>query len=94
MSSIDKDIKEKWVEALRSGEFKQGRGQFQSRGALCCIAVGFSIVAPSEDITRHTTACGMDALGLTEKQKNALVLMNDDDGKSFAEIADYIEANL
>ena len=32
-------VKNKWVEALRSGKYKQGRGQLNSENRYCCLGV-------------------------------------------------------
>lgn len=36
---MDADLKRRWVEALRSGEYRQGRMALQSGGEYCCIGV-------------------------------------------------------
>jgi hypothetical protein len=37
---MDKELKEKWVKALRSGEYKQGTGVLKSLdGEYCCLGV-------------------------------------------------------
>lgn len=33
------DIKAKWVAALRSGDYEQGRNYLQSEGKFCCLGV-------------------------------------------------------
>jgi hypothetical protein len=33
------EIKEQWVAALRSGEFKQGRGSLRKGDLFCCLGV-------------------------------------------------------
>lgn len=91
---MDPIIKEKWVKALRGGEYQQGRNRFFSDDAFCCFAVGYHVLNPGADMTMHTTLDGVHALGLSYKQKDALIVMNDEEGKSFAEIADYIEEYL
>lgn len=32
-------IKEMWIEALESGEYKQGHGQLEKDGQFCCLGV-------------------------------------------------------
>ena len=32
-------VKNKWVEALRSGKYKQGRGKLNSENGYCCLGV-------------------------------------------------------
>lgn len=36
---MDQDIKRRWVEALRSGEYKQGQGALKCEGQFCCLGV-------------------------------------------------------
>ena len=42
MKKMDKELKTLWVEALRSGKYKQGRGRLFSPewGTYCCLGVG------------------------------------------------------
>lgn len=89
---MDKELKAKWVAALRSGEYKQGQGDYydSAMNAHCCLNV-LALVAnngvlPARRISIEKKA-GDDGVLST------LTNMNDS-GKSFAEIADYIEANL
>jgi hypothetical protein len=36
---MNADIKAKWVAALRSGEYQQGRGRLKTGDAFCCLGV-------------------------------------------------------
>ena len=37
---MNKEIKAKWIKALRSGKYRQTRGKLKSRnGAFCCLGV-------------------------------------------------------
>ena len=36
---MDQEIARKWVKALRSGEYKQGRGRLRNRDRFCCLGV-------------------------------------------------------
>ncbi len=33
------EVKRKWVDALRSGEYKQGKGQLRKGDKFCCLGV-------------------------------------------------------
>lgn len=39
MNKMDPDVKEKWITALTSGEFKQGNGKLLNDGKYCCLGV-------------------------------------------------------
>lgn len=50
----DRKLHRKWVEALRSGEFKQGEGQLLCNDRYCCLGVLASVCGmPKDTIRRH-----------------------------------------
>ena len=54
---MNKDIKKKWVDALRSGEYKQGKGQLRnSKGEFCCLGV-LCDLAVKEGIVKELAEC-------------------------------------
>ena len=87
---MDAQLKSKWVEALRSGEYKQCAGFLENTELKehCCLGVLCVVAGKEPDHLAY--AWLKQATG----DYGPFVMMNDDDGKSFAEIADYIEANL
>lgn len=113
---MDKELKDKWVKALRSGYYKQTTGILCRGGSHCCLGVlcellkmkRYPIKEPRDDDTysyssdgRDTTECIGELSGavlarieLDVKNMSRLIHMNDVEGKSFGEIADYIEENL
>ena len=94
---MTKQLKAKWIEALRSGKYEQGREQLKTdNGKYCCLGVLNEIA----DLD-YETDCGYleNHVGATWKgldidQQGKLVSLNDEDGKTFPEIADYIEAEV
>ena len=36
---MNERIKEKWLKALRSGKYKQGKGELREGGKFCCLGV-------------------------------------------------------
>jgi hypothetical protein len=89
------ELKEKWVAALSSGKYKQGRSFLYSlrTDAFCCLGV-YEVECNGKrksDINHSSWGTIYRYIGTKE---NELVKMNDGEGKSFAEIADWIEANL
>lgn len=123
------EIKQQWLEALRSGKYQQGIGQLkmyeieydeddepcQGDPAYCCL--GLLAEVAGLPVEAHCSAAflgdgntldtlglgaerGPDDLSYSSEDQNThttaqrkLAAMNDN-GKSFAEIADWIEANI
>jgi hypothetical protein len=107
---MDAKLKANWIEALRSGKYQQARKYLRQGNGFCCLGVACDLIDSSEWGDETSTGAyyygpsDYDALtvwsgdiearyGLTPKQSEVLWRMNDE-GNSFAEIADYIEANL
>lgn len=107
---MNAEIKAKWLEALRSGKYRQGTEYLRTADdKFCCLGVLCDITNPAlwEKWTngeRHHDVYGFlshtsmlpdkideQAGGIAAKAH--LMGMNDS-GKSFSEIANYIEANL
>jgi hypothetical protein len=103
---MDAQLKAKWVEALRSGEYTQARYGIgnQATKELCCLGVAANVLKPSlalectndavDLLNLHGLDGGRDGDMEFTGTVRVLIDMNDTDGKSFAEIADYIEAKL
>lgn len=95
-------IKAKWLAALRSGKYQQGTGVLKNGDHFCCLGVLCSIAGVERDeengwfIWRKekghaTLPYGFGrSVGVSDDAESTLAVMNDD-GKSFAQIADYIE---
>lgn len=95
---MDREIKKLWVEALRSGHFKQAKGRLVDDGAYCCLGV-LCVVQGATDLYAEfeggVTRCYVGerfSAGLARDEQNTLGGKNDG-GWSFSRIADYIEAH-
>jgi len=99
---MTQEFKNKWVAALRSGEYKQGfrRLYDYDDNSYCCVGVAHSLCGVSQRILVHRynllvlpdhESKEVNDLGIS--QLRVLANMNDR-GKTFSEIADYIEQNL
>jgi hypothetical protein len=93
------EIKRKWVEALRSGHYDQASQTLfdKEQQAYCCLGVLRSVcrkdgirLPKGDDEFLKEEPC-MKHTGLSFDEQSTLWKMNDDEGQSFAEIADYIE---
>lgn len=97
---LDKEVKAKWVEALRSGKFKQGKGKLKYGDNYCCLGVACEIGITSKDFNSELVSLDF----LPSSIQDELAKMNDGSkykwenrkiaGRSFMEIADWIEENL
>lgn len=104
---MNKKIKEKWIKALLSGEYKQGRYDLRSRDdRFCCLGVlcdivgvewqapefqGGSYAAEGETYTLSDEMC--QRTGVSREHAEILADMNDG-GAQFPEIVEYIKEYL
>ena len=99
---MNEDVKRLWVDALRSGDYKQGRHALNKDGAFCCLGVLCEIAhklgVVSKKQYENVFLYDDDSLSLPLKvsewseleSQYELASMNDR-GESFTQIADYIE---
>jgi hypothetical protein len=103
---LPEDFKRKWIEALRSGEYKQGKYTLfdKDNNSFCCIGVACTIYNNNTIIHRNGFLPNGDygyaalpaaiAGGSCNTKVARLISMNDEEGKSFSQIAGWIEENL
>lgn len=98
---MNKKLKQKWVKTLRSGKYKQGKGELRSPDGsrYCCLGVLHLCkggqLRPGQGTTSSKVKNGFISTKiLPVLTQRALAEMNDIGGKSFSDIADYIEVNL
>jgi hypothetical protein len=117
---VDKELRDKWVAALREeGKYQQGRRLLKEGDRWCCLGVlcdisglgkwieiaGLAVfeasnVLPEEQCQNYTISSTTlpgkvkETLGMGDVIVNNLIRMNDDENKSFSEIASYVEQNL
>lgn len=102
---MDTDVKKKWIAALRSGDYKQGKhyleNNFTANGSrFCCLGVLCKVLGLR---TMRDTTDGEPVLESSPEPEQLkgivpmgecrqLAMMNDLESKSFNQIADNIEA--
>lgn len=111
---MPKDMLAKWLEALRSGEYKQARESLCDGKGYCCLGVLQKVVDGRVETQEYFGGQFAGALPTKDwLKKNQVVFLSDDgtptetpalpalgmaaseandNGRSFAEIADAIEA--
>jgi len=117
-AKMKKAVKKRWIAALRSGKYRQGKAYlcktYKGRSKFCCLGVLAHEELDGEwqelgEVGEGNTAWnlyykGDEALGLLPKEALIEVGLSDIDqdelsgmnerGRSFKEIADWIEENL
>lgn len=116
------EIKEKWVAALRSGEYKQGTGQLRYQDNYCCLgvlcdlykkehseaewvkrenAINLDDYAFHDGFSSDNAVLTSDVLNWAGLQSfnpriidDKTVAQLNDNGETFAKIADLIEKEL
>lgn len=73
----------KWVQALRSGKFKQGKNSLQDKnGGYCCLGVACKVIIPERKLAKYTTCknekCLVGVSPLSQPSPKWLKLINDD----------------
>lgn len=103
---MDPDAKAAWLEALRSGQYTQDTGALFTGRGHCCLGVLCEVqgvtalrgedrrfyVFSDDDMLTDDIPLGWRGIG--RPANTYLVHMNDYLGKSFLDIADWIDANL
>lgn len=100
---MDAKLKQDWIDALRSGKYRQGRGRLcDDSSRYCCLGVLCAIQEPPDVSPDGTRTWDYNpgyiphrlSAGLRTSHKMRLMKMNDNGGSSFTEIADWIERNV
>ena len=98
------DLKKAWIDALRSGDYKQCSNVLHYGSGFCCLGVlldieGETWIAKANGYFSANNDHGLfqsetrKRLGLLFKAETGLAKMNDT-GENFSVIADWIEANV
>lgn len=86
------ELKAKWLEALRSGRYKQGQGRLRDESnQFCCLGVLCDVGVPGQ--WDYSFFCGLD-FGISRGYSDMIIMMNDTYRLSFKEMADWIEENI
>lgn len=106
---MNAEIKAKWIEALRSGKYEQGRGRLRSEdNKYCCLGVLCDLIDPGKWVKHegsdYSYGAGEHATGIPREGdvEVAQVPSNwigtlasrNDFGANFHQIAHIIEENL
>lgn len=93
---MNAELKDAWIEALRGGEYRQGRYRLKAHdGRFCCLGVLCDIAGRKWTRGNKTGVFPREVrlAGVSRIQAEDLASMNDT-GETFTEIADYIEETL
>lgn len=90
------EFTQKWLDALRSGNYLQARGRMHFAGTYCCLGVAARVSGVNIDLDDISSAYHgvYEKLGISKDESDDLVSLNDKQYKTFSEIADEIEKML
>ena len=99
---MNKNLKRKWLRALRSGRYKQGKYYLRnSEDRYCCLGVLCECLEKPKwnDMNgyykyKDRYVGTVSKRILSDKIQNTLIDLNDSECMSFLEIADYIKNNI
>ena len=109
---MNPDVKAKWVAALRSGEYKQGRVYLHDDDRYCCLGVLCAIAPATVNVKRNVDGLVVGQTLISQQPvmtwadvvehggdveidgRFGPLTWHNDHGRTFAEIADAIEAQL
>jgi hypothetical protein len=123
-AKMDPALLDKWLAALRSGEYEQTKGALRRDNSFCCLGVLCDVISPDgwqknndkdvgsssycynfDEVNRNSAVIPRTPgvkLGLYELDEDAadacrisdMAMDMNDEGKTFPEIADYLESKL
>ena len=102
---MNQEIKQKWLEALRSGKYKQGRlGLRNKQNEFCCLGVLCDVLDNNKWLLDELWSIEFykydDSISVANEElipldiQDDLMSLNDNYLYNFNKIADYIEENL
>ncbi len=99
---MDKQLKSRWIKALESGRYRQGKDYLKAEGKFCCLGVLRHIVDPKDGRSKNNDGsvlnrAQVNEFGLPPGVMTKLWWMNDGvrgPEKSFKQIAQWIKENL
>ena len=105
---MNRRVKKEWIEALRSGDYEQGKGRLCGDGGFCCLGVvadleydGYWLRDPpttwmlddaANSVTRLPPAFAK-RIKLVPFVTSLLIILNDG-GVPFTKIADWLEGHV
>ncbi len=100
VAKMNKQVKRKWLKALKSGEYKKGKHNLEWEGKYCCLGVLGAEMAP-EEFCRELSYARKGYLpddlaimyGVDWRTQRDLGSINDE-SDTFAPVIDYIVLNL
>lgn len=102
MSILPEDFKKRWIGALRTGYFKQGKNALYNKvdNTYCCLGVAAVCEGIPLDKLLGLGYCNgleedlkTEGIQALRAHEDKFASLNDNKGLSFSEIADIIEQN-
>lgn len=100
---LTKQLKTKWIRALKSGKYKQTTGALKNHEGFCCLGVLCDLINPKGwrgdkdyefNFNGSRTGFMPVRMGILPKKIQKQLADLNDNGESFEDIAEYIKKNI
>lgn len=99
---MNRDVKARWINALRNGGHVQARGTWgrgDAEDGMCCLNVLYFVETGALALSTERPLSDAGPTEFVHKTIGheafvTLTNMNDRDGRTFAQIADWVETNI
>jgi hypothetical protein len=91
---MKKEIRDRWVTALRSGEYEQGIARFERGGRFCCLGVLCDVIGEPPNSPSGSGQWSLVRDLLDGIDPHDLAYLNDNERLGFPEIAEWIDAHV
>lgn len=91
---MTKELKQKWIDALRGGEYEQGYGALKDKDKYCCLGVLCQVGGIKLNSGVGLNPEGHNFLNKLGIIKSTFYSLNDNKEFNFNQIADWIEENV
>lgn len=98
--SMDPELKAKWIKALRSGAYDQGREALVAYGRYCCLGVLFCGLLGKGSLNAQGDPLGLpfpadlQAVGLDNNHSDTLAAINDRELTDWMDVPDPVKDAL
>jgi hypothetical protein len=85
---------QQWLDALRSGKYKQIQHTLRNDSGYCCLGVAAHVLGMNDETVQAAYEAAQEKMALSRDEFWNLIRFNDELNLTFPQIADKIEGML